>query len=48
MQEALGLKISQFLGLMGDAPESEADRALSAQASTSHMQRVLARLREHS
>jgi len=45
MQEALGLKVSQFIGLMGDAPESAEDRALSAQASTSHMKRVLEKLR---
>lgn len=48
MQEALGLKVSQFIGLMGDDPESAEDRALSAQASTSHMQRVLAKLRGQS
>ncbi len=48
MREALGLKVSQFIGLMGDEPESQADRALSAQASTSHMQRVLAKLRGQS
>lgn len=48
MQEALGLKVSQFIGLMGDDPESAEDRALSAQASTSHMQRVLAKLRGRS
>jgi len=45
MQEALGLKVSQFSGLVGDDPESAEDRALSTQASTSHMQRVLAKLR---
>lgn len=48
MQEALGLKVSQFIGLMGDAPESAEERALSTQASTSHMQRVLAKLRGRS
>ncbi|MCM3609170.1 DEAD/DEAH box helicase [Cupriavidus pauculus] len=45
MQEALGLKVSQFLGLMGDAPESKDDQALSIQASTRHMQKVLEKLR---
>ena len=45
MQEALGLKVSQFPGLVGDDPESAEDRALSTQASTSYMQRVLAKLR---
>lgn len=48
MQEALGLKVSQFIGLMGDDPESAEDRALSTQASTSHMQRVLEKLRGRS
>ena len=48
MQEALGLKVSQFIGLMGDEPESAEDRALSAQASSSHMQRVLVKLRGQS
>jgi SNF2 family DNA or RNA helicase len=45
MQEALGLKISQFIGIMGDQAESEADRVLSVEASTKHMKRVLAKLR---
>ncbi|KAF1041754.1 MAG: RNA polymerase-associated protein RapA [Xylophilus sp.] len=45
MQEALGLKVSQFIGLMGDVPESAEDQALSAQASTQHMKNVLAKLR---
>jgi superfamily II DNA or RNA helicase len=45
MQEALGLKISQFMGLMGDQPESEEDRTLSTQASTQHMRKVLEKLR---
>lgn len=48
MQEALGLKVSQFLGLMGDTPESAEDRAISGQASASHMKRVLEKLRERS
>ena len=43
-----GLKVSQFIGLMGDEPESAEDRALSAQASSSHMQRVLVKLRGQS
>jgi len=45
MQEALGLKVSQFPGLIGDDPESVEERALSTQASTSHMQCVLKKLR---
>ena len=46
MQEALGLKISQFLGLMGDEPESAEDQTLAAQAASSHMKRVLEKLRK--
>lgn len=45
MQEALGLKVSQFIGLMGDTPETEEDQALSVQASTQHMRKVLEKLR---
>lgn len=46
MQEALGLKVSQFIGLMGDQPENETDRALSARASSQHMRHVLQKLRQ--
>lgn len=46
MQEALGLKVSQFLGLMGDAPDDAEDHALAAQAATQHMKRVLEKLRQ--
>lgn len=44
MQEALGLKIAQFTGIMGDAAPSEEDRVLGDQASRQHMRKVLARL----
>lgn len=46
MQEALGLKISQFLGLMGDEPESNESQVLAAQAASSHMKRVIEKLRK--
>lgn len=46
VQEALGLKVSQFVGLMGDAPETEEDRALGGQAATEHMNKIVERLRE--
>lgn len=46
MQEALGLKVSQFLGLMGDAESTPEDNALAVQAAHSHMKAVLAKLRE--
>jgi SWI/SNF-related matrix-associated actin-dependent regulator of chromatin subfamily A-like protein 1 len=42
MQDALGLKVSQFLGLMGEAPQSSADAALSAGAARRHVERLLA------
>lgn len=45
VQEALGLKVSQFTGLMGDTPESEDDRAIAGQEITSHMRKIIARLR---
>lgn len=46
MQEALGLKVSQFIGLMGDEPENTQDQLLSDQASAQHMKKVLKTLRE--
>ncbi|MEN1451158.1 hypothetical protein AAIH05_36485, partial [Pseudomonas aeruginosa] len=45
MQEALGIKVSQFVGLMGDVPESEEDRVLAAEASGQYMRKVLEKLR---
>lgn len=45
MSAALELKQSQFEGLMGDAPETEADKALSIAAADDHKKRVLAMLR---
>lgn len=46
MMEALGFKISQFVGLMGDIPQSEQERELSGRAVGSHMKKILARLRD--
>lgn len=45
MQEALGLKVGQFVGLMGEAGESEADRALAQAAAERHMDRVIEALK---
>jgi len=45
MQEALGLKVSQFLGLMGDSERTPEDNAIAVQAAHGHMKAVLARLR---
>ena len=41
MQEALGLKVSQFLQLMGDRPISEADSAAGANYARQHVERLL-------
>lgn len=45
MLDALGFKTSQFVGLMGDRPEDEQDRALASADTASFMQRILAKLR---
>ena len=45
MQEALGLKVSQFVGLMGDTGETEEDRELATQVSSQHMRAVITKLR---
>lgn len=44
IQEALGLKVSQFVGIMGDTSESEEDRLLAQRAATQHILRVIERL----
>lgn len=46
VQDALGLKISQFTGLMGEQPEAMEDRDLALQEAERHMDAVLARLAE--
>lgn len=46
MQEALGLKIAQFTGVMGDEVPSAEDKVLGDQASRKHMRQVLSRLTE--
>ena len=46
MQDALGLKVSQFVGLMGDTPQSEADALLGAQEARKHVERLVQRLLE--
>lgn len=45
MQEALGLKVGQFVGLMGDKGETEDDKALAQQAAERHMDKVIERLK---
>jgi SWI/SNF-related matrix-associated actin-dependent regulator 1 of chromatin subfamily A len=39
--EALGLKVGQFVGIMGDTWETEADRALQQRAAENHLRRVV-------
>lgn len=46
IQEVLGLKVSQFVGIMGDKEETEEDRALSQQKATEHMARVIEKLKK--
>lgn len=44
MIEALGLKVQQFIGLMGDRPKTETDRMLAQRSAEEHMKRVIERL----
>ena len=46
MQEALGLKVSQFLSLMGDLPMPQAQAAASGEIAREHVRKMLARLAE--
>ena len=45
MQEALGLKVSQFVGLMGDKAEIEDDKLIAQVAATEHMNRIIQKLK---
>ncbi len=44
MQDALGLKVSQFVGLMGDEPQSQSDVLESAQEARRYVERLVNRL----
>lgn len=44
MQDALGLKVSQFVGLMGDEPQSQSDVLASAQEARRYVERLVSRL----
>ena len=44
MQEALGLKVSQFMGLMGDTPQTPEEAALGAGMARVHVQHLAERL----
>ncbi len=43
IQEALGLKVSQFTGLMGEQPQSESDREADADFARRHAEELLKR-----
>lgn len=44
IQDALGLKVSQFIGLMGDKTESETDKVLAMESVKQHMKALVKRL----
>ena len=44
VQDALGLKVSQFVGLMGDEPQSQTDVLMSAQEAHRYVERLVSRL----
>ena len=44
MQEALGLKVSQFVGLMGDRPQTQAEAVTQAQEARKYMEKLIERL----
>ncbi len=46
IQEFLGLKVSQFVGIMGDKPETEEDKLLAQNVATEHMKTIIDRLRK--
>ena len=46
MQEALGLKVSQFVGLMGDTPVSAAETAEAAHFARRHVEMIAAQMEE--
>ncbi len=47
MQEALGLKVSQFVGLMGDTPASPAETAAAATQARRHVERLVQQMEEN-
>lgn len=44
MQEALGLKVSQFVGLMGDTPVSQEESAAAAHQARKHVEMIAAQM----
>ncbi len=45
IQEFLGLKVSQFVGIMGDKAETEEDKILAQQKATEHMNKIIEKLK---
>lgn len=45
IQEFLGLKVSQFVGIMGDRTETEEEKVLAQEAATNHMSKIIAQLK---
>ena len=45
IQEFLGLKVSQFIGIMGDKAETEQDKMLAQQKATEHMNKIVEKLK---
>lgn len=46
IQEFLGLKISQFSGIMGDKTETEEDKAIAQAVATEHMNKIVEKLKK--
>lgn len=46
IQEFLGLKVSQFIGIMGDKAETEQDKMLAQAKATEHMNKIVERLKQ--
>jgi len=45
MQDALGLKVSQFVRLMGDREQTESDALLAQSEAHAHISRVIEQLK---
>lgn len=48
VMDALGLKIGQFTGIMGDTAETQADRVLAQRDGEKHLGKIIERLRQRS
>ncbi len=45
IQEFLGLKVSQFVGIMGDKIETEEDKTIAQSVATEHMKKIVEKLK---